>query len=104
MSITAFPVLARILKEGGLIYTTAGLCDSQWLINATVCERVGFLPLTEAISDPLPLSSSSLSGSMAMGAAALNDAAAWCLLVLAISLGEAVVHSITSSLHRVLMR
>ena len=24
MSITAFPVLARILKEGGLIYTTAG--------------------------------------------------------------------------------
>ena len=27
-------------------------------------------------------------GSMAMGAAALNDAAAWCLLVLAISLGN----------------
>lgn len=26
-------------------------------------------------------------GAMAMGAAALNDAAAWCLLVLAISLG-----------------
>ena len=50
MSITAFPVLARILKEGGLIYTAAG--------------------------------------SMAMGAAALNDAAAWCLLVLAISLGQ----------------
>jgi Kef-type K+ transport system membrane component KefB len=25
---------------------------------------------------------------MAMGAAALNDAAAWCLLVLAISLGD----------------
>lgn len=25
---------------------------------------------------------------MAMGAAALNDAAAWCLLVLAISLGQ----------------
>ena len=50
MSITAFPVLARILKEGGLIYTAAG--------------------------------------SMAMGAAALNDAAAWCLLVLAISLGK----------------
>jgi hypothetical protein len=24
MSITAFPVLARILKESGLIYTTAG--------------------------------------------------------------------------------
>ena len=24
MSITAFPVLARILKEGGLIYTAAG--------------------------------------------------------------------------------
>jgi Kef-type K+ transport system membrane component KefB len=50
MSITAFPVLARILKEGGLIYTKAG--------------------------------------SMAMGAAALNDAAAWCLLVLAISLAN----------------
>lgn len=50
MCITAFPVLARILKEGGLIYTK--------------------------------------SGSMAMGAAALNDAAAWCLLVLAISIAN----------------
>jgi Kef-type K+ transport system membrane component KefB len=29
-------------------------------------------------------------GSMAMGAAALNDAAAWCLLVLAISLGQII--------------
>jgi hypothetical protein len=27
---------------------------------------------------------------MAMGAAALNDAAAWCLLVLAISLGQII--------------
>lgn len=50
MSITAFPVLARILKEGGLIYTPPG--------------------------------------AMAMGAAALNDAIAWCLLVLAISIAN----------------
>ena len=32
---------------------------------------------------------------MAMGAAALNDAAAWCLLVLAISLGEQTHQIIT---------
>eukprot|EP01038_Epipyxis_sp_PR26KG_P007886 gene7886-10702_t len=51
MSITAFPVLARILKEGGLIYTKAG--------------------------------------AMVMGAAALNDAVAWCLLILAISIANA---------------
>lgn len=51
MAITAFPVLARILKEGGLIYTRAG--------------------------------------TMAMGAAALNDAVAWCLLILAISVANA---------------
>lgn len=51
MSITAFPVLARLLKEGGLIYTSAG--------------------------------------AMAMGAAALNDAVAWCLLTLAISIANA---------------
>eukprot|EP00981_Chlorochromonas_danica_P002953 scaffold601_cov170-Ochromonas_danica.AAC.14 len=51
MSITAFPVLARLLKEGGLIYTPAG--------------------------------------AMAMGAAALNDALAWCLLTLAISIANA---------------
>jgi Kef-type K+ transport system membrane component KefB len=51
MSITAFPVLARLLKEGGLIYTPAG--------------------------------------AMAMGAAALNDAIAWCLLTLAISIANA---------------
>lgn len=50
MSITAFPVLARILKEDGLIYTKAGV--------------------------------------MVMGAAAFNDAVAWCLLVLAISIGN----------------
>jgi Kef-type K+ transport system membrane component KefB len=50
MSITAFPVLARILKENGLIYTKAG--------------------------------------SMAMGAAALNDAVAWCLLILAVSMAN----------------
>lgn len=51
MSITAFPVLARIMKEGGLIYTKAG--------------------------------------AMTMGAAALNDAIAWCLLALAISIANA---------------
>lgn len=51
MSITAFPVLARIMKEGGLIYTK--------------------------------------SGAMTMGAAALNDAIAWCLLALAISIANA---------------
>lgn len=51
MSITAFPVLARILKEGGLIYSKAG--------------------------------------AMVMGAAALNDAIAWCLLILAISIANA---------------
>jgi Kef-type K+ transport system membrane component KefB len=51
MSITAFPVLARILKEGALIYTKPG--------------------------------------AMAMGAAALNDAVAWCLLILAISIAHA---------------
>jgi Kef-type K+ transport system membrane component KefB len=50
MSITAFPVLARILKEGGLMYTRPG--------------------------------------AMTMGAAALNDAIAWCLLTLAISIGN----------------
>lgn len=50
LSITAFPVLARILKEGGLIYTRPG--------------------------------------SMAMGAAALNDALAWILLILAISIAN----------------
>jgi Kef-type K+ transport system membrane component KefB len=50
LSITAFPVLARILKEGGLIYTKAG--------------------------------------AMALGAAAINDALAWCLLALAISLAS----------------
>ena len=42
MSITAFPVLARILTESKLILSTAGV--------------------------------------MTMGAAALNDAIAWCLL------------------------
>jgi len=51
LSITAFPVLARILKETGLIYTQAG--------------------------------------TMTMGAAAIDDAVAWCLLILAISLGNA---------------
>ena len=51
MSITAFPVLARILKEGGLMYTKAG--------------------------------------AMVMGAAALNDALAWILLTLAISIAQA---------------
>ena len=51
MSITAFPVLARLLKEGGLIYTKPG--------------------------------------SITMGAAALNDAVAWCLLILAISMANA---------------
>lgn len=51
LSITAFPVLARILKEGGLIYTKAG----------TMC----------------------------MGAAAINDAIAWILLILAISIANA---------------
>lgn len=51
MSITAFPVLARILKESGLIYTVPG--------------------------------------AMTMGAAALNDAVAWCLLILAISIAKA---------------
>ena len=51
MSITAFPVLARILKEEGLIYTK--------------------------------------SGAMVMGAAAINDAVAWCLLILAIALASA---------------
>jgi Kef-type K+ transport system membrane component KefB len=50
LSITAFPVLARILKEGGLIYTKAG--------------------------------------AMALGAAAINDAIAWCLLALAISISS----------------
>lgn len=50
LSITAFPVLARILKEGGLIYTEAG--------------------------------------SITMGAAAINDAIAWCLLILAVSIAN----------------
>lgn len=51
MSITAFPVLARLLKEGGLIYTKPG--------------------------------------ALVMGAAAINDAIAWCLLILAISIANA---------------
>eukprot|EP01041_Mallomonas_annulata_P014007 gene14007-29828_t len=51
MSITAFPVLARILKESGLIYSRAGV--------------------------------------MTMGAAAIDDAIAWCLLILAISIANA---------------
>eukprot|EP01034_Spumella_vulgaris_P009371 gene9371-11895_t len=51
MSITAFPVLARMLKEGGLIYTRPG--------------------------------------ALAMGAAAIDDATAWCLLILAISIANA---------------
>ena len=51
MSITAFPVLARILKEGGLIYTAPG--------------------------------------ALVLGAAAINDAVAWCLLILAISIANA---------------
>lgn len=51
MSITAFPVLARILKESGMIYSRAG--------------------------------------ALVMGAAALNDAVAWCLLILAISIANA---------------
>lgn len=51
MSITAFPVLARLLKEGGLIYTNPG--------------------------------------AMAMGAAAIDDTMAWCLLTLAIALANA---------------
>lgn len=50
LSITAFPVLARILKESGLIYTRAG--------------------------------------AMVMGAAAIDDATAWCLLTLAISIAN----------------
>ena len=51
MCITAFPVLARILKDGGLIYTRAG--------------------------------------AIAMSAAAVDDAMAWVLLVLSISLANA---------------
>eukprot|EP01034_Spumella_vulgaris_P030779 gene30779-38043_t len=51
MSITAFPVLARLLKEGGLIYTRPG--------------------------------------ALAMGAAAFDDATAWCLLILSISIANA---------------
>jgi len=51
MSITAFPVLARIMKEGGLIYTRCG--------------------------------------ALTMGAAAIDDATAWCLLTLAISIANA---------------
>jgi Kef-type K+ transport system membrane component KefB len=51
MSITAFPVLARLLKEGGLVYTRPG--------------------------------------ALAMGAAAFDDATAWCLLVLSISIANA---------------
>ena len=47
LSITAFPVLARILKETGLIYTRPG--------------------------------------ALVMTAAAINDAIAWCLLVVAVS-------------------
>jgi Kef-type K+ transport system membrane component KefB len=50
-AITAFPVLARILRETGLLYARAG--------------------------------------ALAMGAAALNDAVAWCLLILAISIANA---------------
>ena len=92
MSITAFPVLARILKEGGLIYTTAGVIDSHLLMIVTVCGCVVFLFLAPDWS--FPLSFPWFPGSMAMGAAALNDAAAWCLLVLAISLGiNSVQHS-----------
>jgi Kef-type K+ transport system membrane component KefB len=56
MSITAFPVLARILKETGLIYTHPG--------------------------------------AMAMGAAALDDVTAWCLLALSIALANAKNHKI----------
>jgi len=51
MSITAFPVLARILKESGLIYSKPG--------------------------------------AMVMGAAAVDDACAWCLLILALSIAKA---------------
>jgi Kef-type K+ transport system membrane component KefB len=50
-SITAFPVLARILKETSLIYSRPG--------------------------------------ALVMGAAAINDAVAWCLLILAISIASA---------------
>lgn len=41
---------------------------------------------------------------MAMGAAALNDAAAWCLLVLAISLGQIAAHSSIPSISPALCR
>jgi len=51
MSITAFPVLARFLKESGLIYTKCG--------------------------------------AIVMGAAAIDDAVAWCLLILAIAIANA---------------
>lgn len=50
MSITAFPVLARMLKENGLIYTYPG--------------------------------------SICMGAAALDDFVAWCLLTLSIAIAS----------------
>lgn len=50
MSITAFPVLARMLKDGGLIYTNPG--------------------------------------SMALGAAAVDDAVAWTLLAMSISIAN----------------
>jgi Kef-type K+ transport system membrane component KefB len=50
MSITAFPVLARMLSEGGLIYTRPG--------------------------------------SMALGAAAVDDAIAWTLLALSIAIAK----------------
>jgi Kef-type K+ transport system membrane component KefB len=56
LSITAFPVLARILKESGLIYTKAG--------------------------------------ATAMGAAAIGDAIAWCLLILAISIANATTMTV----------
>jgi Kef-type K+ transport system membrane component KefB len=56
LSITAFPVLARILKEGGLIYSKAG--------------------------------------ATAMGAAAIGDAFAWCLLILAIAIANATTMTV----------
>ena len=78
-------------------------CARQSLIVDCDYMRMCHLPLFEGISDhflflaldwSFPLSFPWFPGSMAMGAAALNDAAAWCLLVLAISLGiNSVQHS-----------
>jgi Kef-type K+ transport system membrane component KefB len=58
MSITAFPVLARILKETDLMYTKPGM--------------------------------------LAMGAAALDDATAWCLLTVSLSIAQAKTMAIAA--------